>query len=226
MNKGNAIWLLCGLVSCASQGANHPTAPDPDIASRALHEFFDTQWERRLREDPVWASTRGDVRFNRDWADRSLSGWAESHRKDRAALERLESIDMEKLEHEDRVSAKLYLRQLRDTIRDYELGAHLMPLTHRGGVQTLDQLARRIRLDSAEDYDDWLARLKKVDQVIEQTIELMGEGLERGLTHPKIVMQRVSRQIEVQVVSDPSASPFYRPFQTLSDSVAQKEQLQ
>lgn len=42
--------------------------------------------------------------------------------------------------------------------------------------------------------------------------ELLTEGVRTGMTPPKIVMQRVSAQIERQVVDDPAKSPFFEPY--------------
>lgn len=101
-----------------------------------------------------------------------------------------------------------------------------MPLSHRGGVQTLDQLARRLRLETVRDFDDYLARLKKVDTRIEQTIELMNEGLKRGITQPEVVMKRVPRQIAVHVVDDPAESRFYAPFAAIPEALDERVRLQ
>ncbi len=224
MKQIAAFVLLGALLACAPRVEAPPPSAATDVseqndATRALHAFFAAQWDRRMRENPTWASSLGDLRFNREWADESLAAHAARHAKNVAALKELEAIEYAALGREDQVSAELASRQLRDAIRAYELGEHLMPLNHRGGVQTLDSLSGRLRVATAKDYDDYLARLKKLDRLVEQTIELMNEGLKRGITQPRIVMERVPRQIAAQVVDDPKKSGFFSPFADMSDEL-------
>ncbi len=60
---------------------------------------------------------------------------------------------------------------------------------------------------------------------MDQTISLLREGLRRGIKHSRVVMQRVPRQVESQIVEDAEQSRFYRPFGTmpaLSDTEGQR----
>src|SRR5690606_30516342 len=70
---------------------------------------------------------------------------------------------------------------------------------------------------------DWLKRLEALPTMVSQTTALMREGLKAGNTPPKVLMQRVTAQIDAQIVDDPTASPFYKRFKTFSDSVPQAE---
>ena len=42
-------------------------------AARALHDLFDRDWEYQMEQNPVWASSLGDRRWNDKWSDESLS---------------------------------------------------------------------------------------------------------------------------------------------------------
>jgi uncharacterized protein (DUF885 family) len=48
--------------------------------------------------------------------------------------------------------------------------------------------------------------------VVEQSIALLREGMRRGMLHPKVVLDRVPKQIERQLVNDPEESDFFGPF--------------
>lgn len=200
-------------------------AQELDVAKQ-LRALFAEEWERGLREDPVSSSLRGDRRFNRSWADSSLAGLQRSHEGDRAALAKLEAIDFDRLRSEDQIHARIFRRMLEDNIRSHELGLHLMPLTQRGGVQTLNQLQQNLRFETVQDYDDWLARLSEIDAVVEQTIELMTEGIARGLVQPKVLMKRVPKQIAFHVVENPKKSPFYKIFAAIPEDFEARDRLQ
>jgi uncharacterized protein (DUF885 family) len=62
-------------------------------AARTLHQLFDEEWERGLRENPVNASYQGDKRYNDRWSDASLAAIEASQAADRDALQRIRAID-------------------------------------------------------------------------------------------------------------------------------------
>ena len=59
---------------------------------------------------------------------------------------------------------------------------------------------------------------------MDQTIALMREGMRRGLVQPKAIMQRVPEQIAKQIVADPTASAFYKPFRSMPATIPPAEQ--
>jgi prolyl oligopeptidase len=99
-----------------------------------------------------------------------------------------------------------------------------MPVSQRGGVQTLDEVAERIRLSSVDDYQDWLERMASVDTVIEQTMALQEEGRKMGYMPPKILIERVPDQIAAQLVENAEESPFYQAFLEMPESIPADEQ--
>ena len=95
-----------------------------------------------------------------------------------------------------------------------------MPFSHQRGIQTLDGLTNSLRLSTEQDYDDWIARLGKIDEVIDQTIDLAEAGRKAGLMPPAVLMQRIPDQLSGQVVEFAADSPFFRPFAALPETFA------
>jgi uncharacterized protein (DUF885 family) len=182
-----------------------------------MHSIFDDQWARELEEDPVWASYLGDRRYNRQWQDLSAKARASRHEGDVRALGDLQGIDYELLVAEERINYELFERQYRDRIEAYQFDSDLMPISQRGGIQTLDETGNQLRMTTVADYDDWIARLNQVDSYVDQTIDLMKEGMAKGVVPPKITMQRVPAQIKKQLVENPEQSLFYKPFANIPD---------
>ena len=71
----------------------------------------------------------------------------------------------------------------------------------------------------SSEYEDILARLNGIPSVIDQTIDLMKDGMAHGWTPPKITMRDVPKQAESQIVSDPLASPLLSAFKNVSRDV-------
>lgn len=192
-------------------------------ASQALHQLFDDEWERGLRESPEGASYVGDKRYNDRWTDLSLEALRAREAADRQALERLRSIDRSALSEQDRLSYDVFEWQAERAVQRQKYNEWQRPISQRGGVQDAEGIAEVLPFASTQDYRDWLKRLEGVPTMVRQTAELMRQGLAAGNTPPKVLMQRVPAQIDAQLVDDPTKSPFYKRFDKFPDAVPEAE---
>jgi len=96
-------------------------------------------------------------------------------------------------------------------------------LTQRSGIQTRDQLTNILPFNTVKDYEDWLSRINTFPRYMDQTMGLMQEGMRTKTLLPKVIMERVPKQIEKQIVTSPEQSPFYRPFLKFPDTIAVSE---
>ena len=200
-----------------------PAQAQSNDAAKALHQLFDEEWERGLRENPVNASYQGDKRYNDRWSDASLAAIEASQAADRKALERIRSIDRTALSPADQLNYDTFLWLQEKAVERQKFRTYLQPISHQGGVQTLDGIAEILPFATTKDYRDWLKRMDAIPVVVEQTIALMREGVKAGSMPPKVLMQRVPRQIAAQIVEDPTQSPFYGAFQKFRDGVPQSD---
>ena len=213
---------LAAVLLVAGIGAPQVQAQQTDEGKR-LDAFFAEEWERGLRENPESASFEGDKRFNDRWSDNSLEAIAASEAADREALARLKRFDRSKLGAADQLNYDTFLWLLEKTVQRQRFREYLQPISHQGGVQTADGLVETLAFKEVRDYRDWLARMRALPEVIDQTIALMREGVKAGNVPPRVLMQRVPAQIAAQIVDDPAASPFYRPFAKFAASVPESE---
>ncbi len=65
-----ALTLLAAAVPAAR------SAEPSSNAAKELHQLFESEWERGLREDPVGASYLGDRRYDDRWPDLSSEALA------------------------------------------------------------------------------------------------------------------------------------------------------
>jgi prolyl oligopeptidase len=193
-------------------------------ASEDFSQLLDEAWEWRLQENPVFASRLGDRRNNDRWQDLSIAAIEQRQQQQRDFLRRLMAINASELVVSDRLNYDLFRRDLQDDIDGFQYKTYLMPINQRGGVQTLDSTAEGLRLETAEDYEDWLSRMSRVDEMLEQTMALQEEGRRSGYMPPKILMERIPDQISAQTVEDATDSPFYRAFRTMPESMAAEDQ--
>ena len=169
----------------------------------------------------------GDRRYNDQWADRSLGAIERRHNDTQAFLRRAYAIQRSDLSTADQLNYELFRRQLQDDVDRHQFRSYLMPFSHRGGIQTLNNLTSRLRLETVKDFDDWLARISKIDVVVNQTIALAEQGRKTGYMAPQILMQRIPDQLSLQIVEYATESPLFSAFENLPESfsAADRERL-
>ncbi len=193
---------------------------DPAEDFRAL---LDEAWEWQLVQSPVLASSLGDRRFNDQWGDSSNEAIEARHEQRQGYLDRLRAIDPSALSANDQLNYDLFRRELQNDIDDHQFKSYLMPISQRGGIQSLETVAEQLRLQTVKDYEDWLVRMAAVPEVIEQTMALQERGRKSGYMPPKILMGRVPDQLAQQTVENPEDSPFFTAFEIMPDTMSEED---
>src|SRR5437660_663798 len=126
---------------------NHAEARmnNSNAATHALNKFFDDEWEWTMRENPTFASTLGDRRYNDRWEDASLENIERQHQHSLEASKRLQSIPRAQLSAADQLNYDLFKNDLDTEIEGHKFKLYLLPVNQRGGIQTVDQLAELLR---------------------------------------------------------------------------------
>jgi uncharacterized protein (DUF885 family) len=200
--------LLILLVGCSSQ------SPESKF-----EDLMESEWAKIISDNPVYASSMGDLRFNRDWSDNSVSGIIQDHNHDQSVLEQLNTIDLNDLDELNLINYKLFKKQYENSVESFDYQTYLMPFSHRGGIQLEHETVNILPLRNAEHYDDWIARLSKLEVLVDAEIEKARMGIETGTVPPRFLMEKVFQQIKLQAYVSPEASPFYRAFESMGRSI-------
>jgi len=201
---------------------NSFSSSDEDI--RFL-EIVDSEWQRSIDENPLYASYMGDKSSNQDWPDLSEKSLRIRQKKTRDVLEKIKNIDTQKLSEENKLNHRLFLYNYERSVRGQQFDSHLLVFGQRGGIQLEHETAESLGFMSRQDYLDWIARLEKLPNYIEQHMTLAKLGIERNVTAPKILMERVARQIELQLVDEPTDSPFFNVFETIPANIEDRSEI-
>ncbi|HZX78074.1 DUF885 domain-containing protein [Lysobacter sp.] len=218
-----AACLCAPATVAASSSQAASAAPSRNAATQALYALFDAEWERGMRENPEEASYRGDKRYNDRWTDMSAKAIQARMDGDRKALERARAIDRNALSPADQLHYDVFVWDLEKAVERQKYREYQRAVSQRGGVQTAEGIAEVLPFANAKDYRDWLARMNALPELIAQTTTLLREGAAAGNTPPRVLMERIPGQIQSQIVDDPAASPFYKPFTKFPDSVPRSE---
>ena len=218
--------LLVSAAFLFSAGA-FAAEPAPTVAQ--LHALFEAAWEQDLQDDPRMASQLGDERFNARWADHSPQAWERRDRQSRALLEQVARVAVNALPREEQLNLELFKRTYQDRLDQFRFKAHLRPLdqlNYSEGILTANELTELIAFDSPRDYEDWLARLQAMDRYVDQTIALLREGIRERNTQPRIIIERVIKQLAAHLVDEPTQSAFYLPFKSYPASIPAEQRAQ
>ena len=125
---------------------NFPSQADTTADFGAL---LDEAWEWQLTNNPVFASSLGDRRFNDQWTDNALEAIEQRQQQQRAFLDRVIAIDSSQLSDSDRLNYDLFRRQFRNSVDGQQYKEYLMPMSQRGGKHRVIRGAARRGLGMA-----------------------------------------------------------------------------
>ncbi len=219
-----ALSTLALALPPALPAAGPAAAPDAAEARARLHDLFDREWELRLAEDPLFATSVG----RHEWNDRlPAESFADQERRAglwRGLLGELEAIDPAGLAREDAINHEIFRRQLAARLTGFDFGAHEIPINADSGFHVgFARLPEEVPLFTAADYDNYLARLRAFPRYVAEHVELMERGLSRGMTLPRVVLEGYDVTIESHVVDDPEESVFWKPFERLPANLSDGE---
>jgi uncharacterized protein (DUF885 family) len=199
-------------------------AAETKAATEKLHALLAEEWQVALREDPLFATSVGDNRYNDRLPSVTPADLARRDQHARGALERLHHIDRARLGESDGVSYDLFERELADAVTEYRLKTYRQSITAEGGFHTdFSRLPEEMPLASVADYDSYLARLRAFPAYARQNTELLREGIATGYTLPRVVMKGFTDAIAMHVVDDVTKSVFWKPFDTFPAAVPESE---
>jgi prolyl oligopeptidase len=193
---------------------------------KSFNQILDDEWKRGIQENPVYASNMGDKSANQDWPDISEGAVRERQKKTREVLEQIRSMDPQTLSIENQLNYRLFLYNYERSVRAQKFDSHLLTFGQRGGIQLEHETAEGLSFNTSQDFKDWLVRLEKLPALIDQHINLGRLGIERKITAPNILMQRVAKQIQLQLVDNPEDSPFFNIFIDIPENIQDHEAIQ
>lgn len=232
--------LACLLVPCTSQAqspapsAIHSVAQNtagsgsPAAREKALNAIFAAYWEQRLKDQPELASTLGDKRYDDQLSDESVAAYNARLEQGRHFLEQLGAIDDADLPDQMKLSKDLLVRSLVEQQEGARFKPWEMPVNQLAGLHlSLPQLVPQLLFDTAEDYDHYIARLRKVPIAFQQITDNMMTGVDDNRVPPRYLLEKVVVQVQTLAVQKPEDSPFALPLKKFPASIpaAQQEQI-
>jgi uncharacterized protein (DUF885 family) len=200
-------------------------------AEHDVGDLFEQYFLGLLDLNPRSGTALGMQKYNNRW----VNFLGEEHRTKtrnfyQGWADRLAEINPEHLEEHDRTSLEILKYSVALAIEGERFPTHLMPVNQfynfaSGFVQSGSGLGGQ-PFSNYKDYMNWHQRARGIPVVIDQAIENMRIGMERGLVQPRVLMKKVLPQLSAHIISDPEQSVFWQPVSNLPGSLTDAERQQ
>jgi len=212
--------LLIILLMCSPAGA-----ADLEARRKQLNQLLADEWEYEMRESPESATVIGDYRYNDKWSDASLAHVPEQKADLRKWLGRFEWIDTTGFPEQEKLSQAVMIRSLKERIETIDLKLYLMPVDQFSGIHLeLANLVNFIPFNTTREYEDYLARLHKLPQVIDQIIGVLQQGEKDKLMPPAFLLEKTVTQCSSIAEPVGVANVFGQPVTHFPDAIASADQ--
>ena len=208
MHKANLIALLVLFTGCSSE------SPQDQFES-----LLGSEWSKVVNDNPVYASSMGDLSRNTEWSDTSVENIYSDHQHQLDVLNRLDSLDISNFSEDNKVNYKLFKQEYKNSTESHAYKTFLMPFSHRGGIQLQHETISIVPLRNKQHYLDWIERISKIDVLVDAAIKKAKLGISEEIVPPRFLMQKVFKQIKLQAFVEPKDSPFYRAFLEIDSSI-------
>ena len=142
-------------------------------------------------------------------------------------LVELDALPVAELSAAERINFAIYRMQVSNLAAEVRFGAYEAPFNADSSFWSNLGFMTRKPLRSAEDAEDYIARLKDIPRYFDEQIANMRAGLKRGFSVPRAVLP--GRDVSIAIVAelgDAQASEFYSPLKELPASLAVERQEQ
>ena len=217
--------LLTALAGLAMQPA---LAADPQPERTALLRLFHESDEATLKRNPVDAMYRGDMRYADRLGDTVSDAYFSAERAAATAdLAGLKRIDRAKLSATDQIAYDVFKWQTELRLRG--LSPRLLsivavqPVDHFSGFHTsypgFASGEGAAPFATVTDYENNLKRHRDYVAMIDRWIGRFREGMKSGEVEPRLVVNNIIDQLNLQIAQGVEGSTFYGPVRKFPDGV-------
>lgn len=131
-------------------------------------------------------------------------------------------ITMDELSETEQISAKLLKFVLQDKIDYYKFERFLNPLLSDSGFHS--SLNYQIRpFYSYWGVKEYLKKLNSLPEFVNQHFKNLREGLDKGVSQPKVIFKGYETTYNDHIVNDFKKSAFYQPFNNLPSGISEAQ---
>ena len=195
-------------------------APGAIAQTQDIDAFFDEFTAEWVRNDPDLAtalryfSGEEQARLERQMTPNTRAWTLDRISRAREGMGRLQRFDRAKLSDAQRISAELMGWQLENIVSSERFLDYRFPLDQFGGanVDLVESLTLRHPLTSAQDADNYLARLRQVGQRMDEAVAEAQALARKDMIPPRFILQTTLASMRTFSASPPEQNPLAAAF--------------
>jgi uncharacterized protein (DUF885 family) len=228
-----AALLLASLSPIAVAVPVQAAPAEAQTAEARLKKLFADSDEANLKRNPINALFRGDLRYADRLGDYITDAYFVAERKaSESDLKHLSTIDRAALNPTDRIAYDVFKWQteigLRGLRPDLLALVTVRPIDHFNGFHTFypDVASGQgvAPFKTLLDYENNLKRHREYIVLIDRAIGRFREGMKSGVVQPKLVINNVIDQLNLQIAQGVEGSTFYGPVKQFPEGISTAEQ--
>lgn len=225
MYNPHRTWLLVVLLLSAFAGCGFAQTSNLAARRAKLRDALDQEWQYTLRTSPELATGIGDPRYNDRWSDYSAAEQERETQHARQEIRVFEAIDTAGFPEQEVLNRTLMLRQLREAVEEARFKSWEMPVDQMNGIQLgIPGVMTQMPLRTVKDYENYLARLHGIPQVLEQVTANMRQGMADHLMQPKYLLEKAAAQTDDIAKKPLTSSVFAEPLQKFPKDFSPSDQ--
>lgn len=213
--------------------ATETAAPSASAEDAALTKLFHDSDEGSLRRNPISGMFRGDMRYAAalgDYVtDAYYAGEKAAAEADLAALGR---IDRSKLTPTNQIAYDVFQWQTQMTLKGFAPDlvdvTKVQPVDHFSGFHTFypgfASGGGAAPFKTVQDYENNLNRHREYVVMIDRWIERFRQGMKAGVVEPKLVVNNMIDQLDMQIAQGVEGSTFYGPVKEFPEGISPADQ--
>ncbi|MDJ0940864.1 MAG: DUF885 domain-containing protein [Woeseiaceae bacterium] len=220
MYRKPTLILVSVLLGIAAAAADEITPAEAQLES-LMAEY----WDYVLAENPLAATRAGLKEYNDRMPSVTPADQARRLAAEQRFLARSRDLGRDSMSVTGQANAEVFEWVLEDSIGAYELNLSRIPFnTFSGFFMRALSASNGVRMESAADYEQYIARLADIPRYFDENLANMETGEATGFVLPRIVIDGVLPTLRAQLKDDPTASSFYAPFESMNSRVSADDQ--
>ena len=206
---GATALMLSLMMGMATAG---DAVSDVDARREALKALLTQQWEYNLKNSPEFASIIGDKRYNDRLTDFSQAAIDADVKQSAEFLKQFEAIDTSGFPVQEHLNKELMVRKLKMSVEGDRFKEWEMPVLQNSGIHIdAPQLVSMLSFATVKDYEDYIARLKQMPRLFNETTIQMQKGMQDHLMPPQFLIPTIVKQTNTIAGQKAKNSPFAEP---------------
>jgi uncharacterized protein (DUF885 family) len=225
MNRfSHLAWFALAMITLTGCGVSTPPPPSKGPAPAApadrLRNIVERYWDENAARDSWYAWGGSDLQFGAAPAESiSPQALADSLDTERRYLAEVSAIPRPSLDAESKLTYDLFRRERGLAIEGFTYPLEMLPVNPFDGMPQqfalLAAATERHALSNAGEYAAWNARVLSIVNWTNQAIVDLRDGLRRGYTIPRGLVERAIPQLAA-LGEDAPGNVFFQPLRPIS----------